>query len=301
MVSILKEAGIKANYVLITAGEGAKGLWEDFASPYFNHAIACVPNDKDTLWLECTSQTVSCGFMGSFTGNRKALLIADDGGHVVNTPVYKKGDNSQLRKITATVDGAGNLIADVYTNSTGLQQEDQHRLIHNYSKEERNKVLNTAFDLPTYSVESEDYKEVKGKIPLVVEHLKLNVQGYASLTETRLFIQPNLLNKNNTKLNSDKPRLLPIVYPYSFTDVDTVSITLPYNYVPESLPKDITISNKFGRYSISYKVSNNKIDVLRKYEREAATFPPSDFGDLAKFYEEINKADHSKIVLLRKG
>lgn len=301
MVSILKEAGIKANYVWITAGEGEKGLWEDFPSPYFNHAIACVPSEKDTLWLECTSQTVSCGFMGSFTGNRKALLIADDGGHIVNTPVYKKGDNSQIRKISATVDESGNVIAEVLTKYTGLQQEEQHQLIHNYTREERDKVLNTAFNLPTYSVENEDYKEVKGKIPLVTEYLKLNVQGYASLTETRLFIQPNILNKNNIKLNTDKPRQFPIVYPHSFTDVDTVSIALPYNYETESLPKNISISNKFGKYSISYKVSINKIDVLRTYEREAATFPPSDFIELAKFYEEMNKADHARIVLVRKG
>ena len=134
MVSILKEAGIKANYVVATAGGGEKGLSEDFPVPsYFNHVITCVPNGKDSIWLECTSQTVPAGYMGSFTGNRKVLLIGDDGGHVVQTPTYTAKENLQTRKTIAVVKPDGSMTADVFTHSTGEQQELQHHLIHDYS------------------------------------------------------------------------------------------------------------------------------------------------------------------------
>ncbi|MEO6537704.1 MAG: DUF3857 and transglutaminase domain-containing protein [Ferruginibacter sp.] len=300
MTSILKEAGINANYVLINAGKGKKGLWEDFPSPYFNHAIMCVPSEKDTLWLECTSQTVSPGFMGSFTGDRKALMIGKDGGVVVNTPVYKSSDNLQLRKVNASVDELGNVMADVYTKSTGIQQELQHSLMHDATNEERKKYLNEALNLPTYAVEKSDYAETKGKIPFINEHLKVSSPSYANITGKRLFIKPNLFNKTTTILDNIKPRKFDIEYPNAFRDVDTVSIILPQGYTLEALPADVNLKNKFGTYSISFQVKDNIINLLRVYERHEAVYPAKDYLELAKFYDDMFKADRSKIVFVKK-
>jgi hypothetical protein len=71
MVSLLKEAGVKAHYVLATSGD-EKGLERRFSGTlFFNHAICCVPNGKDTIWLECTSQTQPAGFMGESPAIKK--------------------------------------------------------------------------------------------------------------------------------------------------------------------------------------------------------------------------------------
>jgi len=92
MVALLKEANIKANYVLIAAGDDQPDMLTDFPSPYFNHATVCVPMDKDSIWLECTSQTLPAGYIGSFTGNRHALLINELGGQIVTTKkIYCSG------------------------------------------------------------------------------------------------------------------------------------------------------------------------------------------------------------------
>ncbi len=300
MKSILKEAGVNANYVLITAGEGKKGLWEDFPSPYFNHATMCIPGSKDTLWLECTSQTESAGFSGSFTGDRKALMITNDGGVLINTPVYKSNDNLQLRKIIATIDESGKMRAEVNTHFTGIQQELQHALMHEANREQREKYLNEKLNLPTYVVERSDYKETKGRIPMIDEYLKISAPDYATITGKRLFIKPNIFNKINTKLDTDKPRKFPVEYSYAFKEVDSISITLPVGYATESLPSNASISNKFGKYSIAFKVNGNAIDMLRTYERQRSTYPAKDYNDLAKFYQEMYNADRSRIVLVKK-
>ncbi|HRH47176.1 MAG TPA: DUF3857 domain-containing protein [Panacibacter sp.] len=301
MVSLLKEVGIKANYVLIKAGSHvSKGLWEDFPSPYFNHAVTCVPNGKDTIWLECTSQTEAAGFMGSFTGDRKALLIAEDGGHVVNTPTYTSNDNLQLRKINASIDEAGNLVSDVNTHFTGIQQELQHSLIHNASKEQRTKYLNSVINLPTYNVDKYDYKEQPGIIPAIDEYLHITSPGYATVSGKRLFVQPNLFNKSTTKLSKDSVRKFPIEYPNAYKDADTINITIPAGYIPEAIPSNTSISNKFGTYSISFKVTGDQIEVLRVQIRDRARYPASDYPDLVKFYDDIYKADRSRIVFIKK-
>ena len=79
MKALLKEAGIASYVALIRSGAGEEDVDPLFPCLLFNHVINCVPLKKDTVWLECTSQTESLGFQGSSTGNRKALLILSDG------------------------------------------------------------------------------------------------------------------------------------------------------------------------------------------------------------------------------
>lgn len=301
MKSLLKEAGIASNYVLIRAGDGERGLWEDFPAPYFTHAILCVPNNKDSIWLECTSSTVNAGYMGSFTGDRQALLIADDGGHVVWTPRYTAADNGQHRKIDAHIDAEGNLAADVRTIFTGIQQETAHNLIHRINKEQREKYLNNALGLPTYKVDKIDYAENRGTagLPLVTENLHVESAAYASVSGKRLFITPNLFNKMRSKLSTDKPRKFEIEYSYSYIDVDSIDIHIPEGYTPESLPKNVAIETRFGKYAISFAYTGNRIQVIRSCERTAGRYPASDYTALAKFYADMYKADRSSMVFVK--
>src|SRR5690606_4540730 len=88
MVALLGSVGIKGYYSLIMAGENFTPLQTDFPSSQFNHVVVAVPNGSDTLWLECTSQTQPFGYLGSFTDDRYALMILDDGATLVKTGSY---------------------------------------------------------------------------------------------------------------------------------------------------------------------------------------------------------------------
>ncbi len=298
MVGILKEAGIKAYYVLVNSGRGKKGLNENFPAPYFNHAICCVPNGKDSIWLECTSQTEPAGFMGSFTGDRKALLIGDDGGYVVNTPSYRIEDNQQLRKIKAVIDDQGNMSAEVSTHFTGIQQELQHSLIYESTKEQREKYLNRALSLPTYVVEKSAYTEIPDIIPSVDEFLQVKASNYATVSGKRMFIVPNLFNRSTLKLE-DKERKYPIRFSMAYQDADTAVFLVPAGYTVEARPKDLNIENQFGKYSITYRINKNNIEVIRYESINRMTYPASAYAELVKYFDAIYKADHNRIVLVK--
>ena len=301
MKSLLKEAGVLGYYVLVNADDDdLHGLWEDFPSPYFNHAVLCIPDGKDTLWFECTSQTETPGFMGSSVGNRKALMIKEDGGYVVNTPSYKTKENLQSRFVTASIDSLGNLEATLVTNYTGIQQEMPHALIHDVNKDFREKYLNEELNLPTYKVDKTNYTEKKDLIPEVQEELHIKAQNYASVSGKRLFVKPNLFNKVGRKYNTDDKRQFDIEYTYSFHDIDSINIKIPDGYKAEAVPKDLNLNSKFGSYKIEFKISDNNINVVRDYARSAGRFPPSDYTDFAKFVNDIFKADRSQVVLVKK-
>lgn len=299
MFSLLKEAGIRSVYTLVKAGFNKRYIHEQFPAQQFNHVILSVPLQKDTIWLECTSQTLPAGYLSGFTCNRYALMVDEDGGHLVRTPCYNYGDNQQVRKIEAVLDESGQLNANVVTEYTGLQQDDLFDMINGKSKKEQLEYLKKNIDLPNYDITSFDYKTRKYDIPEINEKLNVVAQNYAQVSGKRLFILPNLLTKNSLKLK-DEERHHEIDLMFEYRDVDTIQIIIPNGFIPEAIPQTVAFINKFGQYKITYKVEDNKILMTRLFERKGGRFPASDYKELVKMYGDMYKADRGKIVLVKK-
>jgi hypothetical protein len=299
MFSLLKEAGIKSYYTLIKAGENKNSLLADFPSNQFNHIIVCVPQAKDTVWLECTSQTLPAGYLGGFTSNRNALLVDENGGTLVHTPVYSKNDNLQIRKITASVNEEGKLTAIVNTKYAALQQDDLNGMLNAVSKERVAEILRVQLNLPSYDVVSFDYADEKGVLPLIKERLEITANNYCTISGKRLFIVPDILNKSFSKINGAETRKFDIQLSSAFIDIDSAEISIPAGYTPESIPADISLDTRFGTYKTTLKITAGKVVYTRNFQRNSGRFPASDAVALADFFSKIYYADRAKIVFVK--
>jgi carbonic anhydrase len=300
MYSLLNEAGIASSYTLIKAGRNANKVMADFPSQQFNHVILCVPLQKDTVWLECTSQTLPAGYLSDFTCDRYALLINEDGGSLVRTPKYGMKENLQTRHITATLDEEATLHVKAFSRYGGVQQDKYHELINNLSKDKVKEQLHEELDFATYEISSFDYKETRSSLPAVEESLDIVVSNYASITGKRLFIIPNVMTRTHRKLPADSARKFDLELGFEFKDVDTVEINLPAGYIAESMPQDVSVNSKFGKYNCSVRLSGNQLIYYRSIEHNGGRFPAKDYAELVKFYETIYKADRNKVVLVKK-
>jgi hypothetical protein len=300
MYSILKEAGITSYYTLVRAGKNAEYITDDFPSQQFNHVILCVPVKEDTIWLECTSQTLPAGYLGDFTSNRYALLVNESGGSLVRTPKYGLNDNLEVRKVKAVLNENASLQVQVVTGYKGLQQDDVHDMINYLSKDKVKEYLQKQLDFPTYDLDKFEYTESKSMIPEVEEKLDLSVSNYATITGKRLFITPNVMTRSYTKLKSVEERKYDIVLHSDYRDIDSVEIEIPNGYEPESFPEPVTIETKFGKYYGASKLIDNKIFYYRIREQYSGTYPARDYASLVNYYDAIYKADRNRIVLVKK-
>lgn len=300
MYSMLKAVGIKSYYTLVKAGDYDHYLMDDFPSNQFNHVILCVPLKKDTMWLECTSQTIAPGYMSEFTGNRKALLIDEEGGTLVSTPRYGLKENLLVREVKSVMDAEGNLNMKVSTRYSGIQQDDLSMMINALSKEKLEKILQRDLELASYNINDFKYQETKAILPELNEQLDITVNNYAAVSGKRIFILPNLLNRSDSKFTPDDKRTADLVLYSEWKDEDQYEVEIPVGYQLEAMPQDVSLKTKFGTYSCTTKLEGNKIIYNRVREQFSGRFPAKDQQELSKFFEDIYKADRARMVLVKK-
>ncbi|MEN9549838.1 MAG: hypothetical protein RIR12_2429 [Bacteroidota bacterium] len=244
---------------MVSAGKRARKIIADFPAQQFNHVILCVQLQTDTMWLECTSQTLPAVYLSEFTYNRYALAIDEDGGRLVRTPNYGMIDNSQIRKLKVNLDKEGNLYLHSSSVYSGLQQDQYHDLINSLDKNKVKEILQHNLDFAAYEITKFNYKKHKAKIPHIVESLEIIVSNYAAITGKRLFIVPNLMTSINRKLPTDSARQFNLALRMAYKDVDTAEIILPSGNYAESIPQDIILRNQFGSYRSSVKLVGDRL------------------------------------------
>ena len=303
MKGMLKSQGIDSYYALVRAGSNAQPMMRDFPSSQFNHVFLCVPDvERDTVWLECTSQNAPFGYLGNFTGDRDILLVKENGGEVVRTPTYSLNENTQKRAARVTIDKNGDAKAEISTRFRGLQYEnDNINHMVRQSREDQKKWLYKKIDIPSFEVLDFDFNETKSEVPYIDEELTLQLRKLGSASGKRLFLKPNLMNKWSHIPESVENRKTDFQIKTSFYDVDSIVYEFPTEYHIEHKPSEKSISSTFGEYS-SQILSNedNKVVFIRELKLKKGVYPSDLYQEFIDFTKKVTKADKQKIVLVNK-
>ncbi|WP_046247338.1 DUF3857 domain-containing protein [Hymenobacter terrenus] len=303
--ALLAAAGVPAYMALVGAGSDRGDLRVDFPSSQFNHAILCVPLAKggrpDTLWLECTSQTEAFGYMGSFTGNRHALLLTPDGGKLVATPRYGAAENRRERRIDLFLDAVGGATATARTLRTGQEQDFYAQLLHELGPAEQKKYVTDRLQLPTFTLTKFNLAaKPAGRLPGVVETLGLTLPGFAVPSGKRVFISPNLLSRLPALPAQIGERQAAVWLPRASLHADTVRLHLPAGFRAETLPAAVQLSTAYGTYASHYiSLPDGTVQYIRRLELKRGQLPRTAYAGYLDFRRKISTADKAQVVLLK--
>jgi transglutaminase-like putative cysteine protease len=301
--ALLKAANLPSYCALVRAD--APDIRTDFPSQQFNHVVLCVPLQKvakkDTVWLECTSQTNPFGYMSSFTGNRHALLITPQGGKLVRTPRYEAADNRRERRTEVFLDALGNATASVQTRRTGLEQDLYAQLVHQLNAADQKKYLAERLPFANFSISKLAYTpDQRGSVPALTENLGLTLSGWASVSGKRAFLTPNLLSRWSALPGTVGERRTPIWLDNAFTYTDTVRIHIPAGFQPENLPAPVKLSTAFGTYSSQLQAQpDGTLLYVRHLLMPRTRFARTEYPAYVEFRRKISAADKAQVVLIK--
>jgi len=301
MLTLLKTVGIPSYYAVINAGTNAEPADPDFVNDPFNHIILCVPFKNDTTWLECTSATSPFGKLGSFTENRRALLVTENGGVLVNTPRSDLKDNvfdseavvsigsDGIAKAKVNIKGAGGY-RDMFIGASGSKTDEQKKFFMDFLK-----LRQPDFFEINYLSDKDETKELE---------LDLEYEKLSDVTAgNKFFYRPRLFDLWQSTLPVMKQRKTDFYFEYPMLKKNNTRISLPADMEVEVLPPDVKYTFSFGNFETkySYDKDKNEIKSTSRFELNNHVIPANKYAEMQEFMENVSKYMSKKMVLRKKA
>lgn len=296
MEAILDAVGIVSYPALINAEYNKQPVDPAFPHNSFNHVILCVPGNKDTTWLECTSKATDAGVLGSFTENRNALLITPQGGVLVATPKSKASDNtfSLHTNVLLKEDASGESNSSLTTK--GEYKEEIIEYVLDEKKDDQKEFLVSKlgflqpdkFDLTT------DEKSCANTT------FRLEIEKVPEFTAgSKMFLNPRIYKIWNSFLPKTEKRTKAFYFPYPFIKTDTTVYQLPENYTIENLPKSREVKFQYGLFKTNYTYNkeSNSVTSVAFLQLSQNVIPSEKYLETRKFFGSVIEEYTEKIVL----
>ncbi len=299
-LAMLKAVGVPAHYALIRAGaDEVNAQMDDFPNPFFNHATLCIPMVDEMIWLECTSQKQSFGFLSDFTDDRPALLITPDGGKIVYTPKYDYLINTSRSVTTVELNADGS--AKFQSNDTfrGIEQDIPAQL-SDLPDGTRKTYLYKVLNISDFEITALAYERKKDLIPEVEQKISLNIPQLASVSGKRLFLPLTFMAEIRELPMVQQPRQNPVqAHSRGMTEEDSIEISIPAGFTLENTLPSVSINSVFGHYDLTLQQAGSQITVYRKLVLNNDIQPKEKFDELLSFLKKVSKADQTMVVLVK--
>ncbi|RQO32020.1 hypothetical protein DBR32_04255 [Taibaiella sp. KBW10] len=297
MKAMLKAIDIPSNLVVISAGQDRYyKLDRAFSSNVFNHMILCVPLDKDSVWLECTSSALPAGYLGSFTQDRDALLLSEDGGKIVKTPAYNKDQSYIKRDINITIDPAKELQQITWASEyKGTKQDDLFAYLKGATETGiRARIINMApYKSADIVTQKYDYSDIYNARPYVTETITFDVPNITDETAKRMMINIPIMGNPMNNLRCNVARTKPIVIEDDYRLEYNYKIILPAGAKLEGVPTEIKIENTFATYNYTPTLQENVLTIQIRFTQNKGIYKAALFDQYQAMYQKITQNAHN--------
>jgi Domain of Unknown Function with PDB structure (DUF3857) len=296
--SALDAVGIKSNVVIIQGGMTPRNVLEDFPASYFNHVILCIPQPKDSIWLECTSTTLPFAELGPFTENRKAMMVTDNGGVLVNTPKsnYKNNNTTFFTNIEVDADGGAKVNTDY--RSTGEERDNMLNYFNDMKEDEKRRyfISGMGWKQPdVINITTAAKTENPYTVNAVMDYEKI----YSFKAGSKYFFEPRLYPIFDEDIPETEKRIRDYYFTYPYQSADTTVYHLPAGFSIETLPKDKSINLPFVTYACTYKwdAATRTVNTIAMLQIKERVVKAADYQKLLDFKKQVLADVNEKIVV----
>lgn len=298
MIAMLAQAGIEAHPALVLTRDRG---WVDpgFPANNFNHCIAVVPFENDTLWLECTSDVTAFDDPPASIEGVNVLLIKPDGGQLLRTPVSTAEKNrsklvarAQLfrdrhLRVEGTLMFTGNSAISMRASLSAVDQKEQKEwLVRRFSR----KAGDARCTLLT--IDNLDDPD-----SLLTIRFDVDLQYFARKAGNRLIIEPRLFHRWTFDGEDPSCRTMPLLNLTRFVEEDSIVFVLPESFRVRGSTKSDTVRSEFGEYRFDMLPQKGGLLWRSSFTSRARTVPLVDYPDYYDFMSSVGKQASPKVVL----
>jgi transglutaminase-like putative cysteine protease len=298
MKSALDAVGVKSNLIIIYRDYQYKNVDEKFPMNDFNHVILCMPQPKDTVWLECTSTNLPFASLDETTLNRKAVMITDNGGVIVNTPRSNYKNNSAVFFTTIEVDDNGGAKVNTTYKSKGEEMDDLLGRFHDAKEDEKRRYFISGMEWKqpdVIDITTSGKTENPYTVTAAMEYEKI----YSFKAGSKYFLEPRLYPIFDEEIPETEKRIRDYYFTYPYQSADTTVYHLPANFSIETLPKDKAINLPFAAYTCTYKwdAAAHTVSTIAMLQIKERVVKAADYQKLLDFKKQVLADVNEKIVV----
>lgn len=315
--SMLKEAGVESYYVVINSERGIITR----ATPAFNgfnHVILAIrlpdgvtgeslvavtqhPKLGRLLFFDPTNELTPLGKLSGSLQVNFGLLVAPEGGELIELPKMPPELNGVLRQAKLTLTPTGSLSGDVREVRLGDRGEAQRYALRSVKTDaDKIKPLETllAHAFATYRLTRASVGNADRIDKPFVFAYSLVADNYAKVAGNLLLVRPRVIGeKSSALLETKEPRQYPVEFEAPSRDVDEFEIALPAGYVGDDLPPPVSVDFGFASYQSKSEISGRVLRYTRTFEVRDVTIPLNKMEDLKKLYRIIAGDERNTAVL----
>ncbi|TAJ11495.1 DUF3857 domain-containing protein [Marinilabiliaceae bacterium JC017] len=293
--TILSEIGIKAHFTLIYAGDNPSKIISDLPSPQFNHALLCVPLDKDTIWLECTSPSDPINYLGTFTQNRQALLVDENTSQLVSTPILTPQEVNECysHKIDINETGKTQYKLQAYVKGPVFD------FLKSFNEVLRDRDKTDVMDRIGL-VQGLDAQTTKIERPhrdstYVILNLNGEINHFAEPIGNKMIIHP--LKAFHPDIEKPTERHFPVKINYPRCISDTIHLLVPKTIQSISGFSPESINTKYGCYSSQINWNNKEAILIQHYQLNSGYYPLEEYEAFYQFIRKVSTLSSRKTLI----
>ncbi len=319
--SMLSEIGIQSYYVMINDQRGT--THPDYPSMSFDHLILAIQlpdNVPDTalysvvrdpklgrlLIFDPTNEHVPLGYLPWYLQQNYGLLVAPDGGELIELPLLPATTNRLLRTAKFTLSPGGDLLGDVQEVQWGGPAAQWRQTFLEKEPSKRVEVFEhfLAGSLNDFTLTAASLGNLDTYDQTFSLNYKFVSHSYASTVGDLLFVRPGVVRGVNTGMlrlfTEQKPRKYPVEFQEAGRQDNVFDISLPAGYVVDGLPKPVQVDCDYASYRTEVKAADGALHYHETLEIKDVMVPTEKLPELRAFLQQV-AADQESSAVLRKS
>ncbi len=294
---LLELYDIPSDYVIIHAGtsETVDLLAEKPGIRPGNHIIVQIPLPNDTLWVDCTSSDNPFDYLGSFTDDRVAFVLQENGGYLTRTPSYD-AENLKTIESEILVTESGRMEVREFQFSHGLFMESEMAISKKTNEEQETYILEddlsklNKVDITSlaYSLDKQN-KSAKRELSFQTEEALEKAGEYCFLPLDFMKLDIPRLPKNHKRQND-------IIFERARSEKQIITITIPSNYeLIESV--DLSSENAVGLLEFRIQQTDaTTIEIEKTFSLNKGNYDKSTYAEIKSFLDQCIKQDSTPVT-----